>query len=267
MKNFCNKGWGYFSMMEEIFPEGGSTGNVSWRGSNGTLGPPLYPPPPPPPLQPSASSGSTVPVSEAAVYAPTITTQHTDNAQADPTRINIPTPATSVSAISKSAGKKRVHTMVFLDESNASSLPSSPLFSAPHRPTESSPSVPPSMQGASKRSQKSALQTREDDQRAQMITISTMQNAISNLCDTLSATFRDELTVVHDATRALYLIPSFAADPEKIFTLAEFFGNKQNISFASIFLSLRDEGRPGYAERLYTQHCAPDSSPAGPSTL
>ena len=157
--------------------------------------------------------------------------------------------------------------MVFPDESNASSLPSSPLFSAPHCPMESSPSVPPSMQGASKRSRKSALRTRKDDQCAQMITISMVQNAISNLRDTLSATFWDELTVVHDATRALYLIPSFAADPEKIFTHVEFFGNKQNISFASIFLSLRDKDRPGYAEQLYTQHCAPDSSSAGPSTL
>ena len=206
-------------------------------------------------------------MSEVAVYTPTIMTKHTDNTQADPTHINVPTPATSISAISKSVGKKRAHTMVFPDESNASSLPSSPLCSAPHRPTESSPSVPPSMQGASKHSQKSALRTWEDDQCAQMITISTVQNVISNLCDTLSATFQDELTVVHDATRALYLIPSFAADPEKIFMLAEFFGNKQNISFTSIFLSLRDEDRPGYAEQLYTQHCTPDSSPASPSML
>ena len=100
-----------------------------------------------------------------------------------------------------------------------------------------------------------------------MITINTVQSAISNLRDTLAVTFRDELTVVHDATRALYLIPSFAANKEKIFVLREFFADKANVSLASIFLSLKEEDHVEYAERLYTQHCAPDSSSAGPSTL
>ena len=213
---------------------------------------------------PSNTSSSTIPVCEAAVYASTITTQQANNSWINPTPINV---SASTTSTSKSTGKKWVHMMVFPNESNASLLPSSPLFSIPCHPTEPSPSAPSSMQGASKCSQKSALQTQEEEQCAQMITINTVQSTISNLHDILAIIFQNELTVVHDTTRALYLIPSFAANKEKIFMLREFFADKANVSLASIFLSLKEKDHVEYAKWLYTQHCAPDSSSASPSML
>ena len=89
-------------------------------------------------------------------------------------------------------------------------------------------------------------------------------------CSTLrvtSTTFRDELTVVHEATKALYLTPSFANDHNKLLVLGEFFSDKENVHKASVFLSFQDKDRAGYPERLYVQYCMPGmQGTSGPST-
>ena len=101
--------------------------------------------------------------------------------------------------------------------------------------------------------------------------INLVQNSISGLCDTLSTTFRDELTFVYEATKALYLIPSFANDHNKLLALGDFFSNKENVHKASVLLFFQDKDWAGYAECLYIQYCMPGtqgtSGPsAGPST-
>ena len=73
--------------------------------------------------------------------------------------------------------------------------------------------------------------------------INSAQNCISGLRNTLSTTFQDELTVVHKATKALYLIPSFVNDHNKLLALGEFFSNKENVHKASVFLSFQDKDR------------------------
>ena len=82
-----------------------------------------------------------------------------------------------------------------------------------------------------------------------------VQNTISSLCDTIFSTFRDELTIVHDASKALYLIPSFANDPQKLIALGNFFADKENVKKASFFLSLKDSEHCEYAKCLYAMHC------------
>lgn len=251
MKGFRNKGWGYFKTMEEIFPEGVSTGNASWRGSSGTLGLQSSTQPVPSTSSPSHASNAAV-TSHAAVVGAAATHQLT--------ALPLPHHTTSSTTTSPSVstdpvGKKRAFSAVFPDEGNTTSPASSPLFSAPPQvPLESTSSSIPSSR-ASKRSRPSATQVREEEQRNQLIMINSVQNTISGLRDTLFSTFRDELTVVHDASKALYLIPSFANDPQKLIALGEFFADKENVKKASFFLSLKDSERCEYAERLYAMHC------------
>ncbi|KAN0073706.1 hypothetical protein V8E55_011960 [Tylopilus felleus] len=154
MKAFRNKGWEYFSAMEEIFPEEVSTGSASWRGSSGTLGTQ-----PPPPGTSTSMPSSSASAASQVVYPPTVATQPPGSTHSSslPHHISPLTTSTpSITANPRVAGKKRLYSSIFppAEESSATSPTSSPLFSVPPPPATMSSSIPPSR--ASKRSRKSA---------------------------------------------------------------------------------------------------------------
>ncbi|KAN0081516.1 hypothetical protein V8E55_009140 [Tylopilus felleus] len=218
MKGFCNKGWGYFKTMEEIFPEGVSTGNTSWHGSSGTLG-----------LQ-----SSTQPVPS------TSSPSHASNAA-----------VTSHAAVVGAAATHQL-TALPLPHHTTSSTTTSPSVSTDPMKATPPPLLPPLCFQLLFKSLWKAhrlpflLAVREEEQRNQLIMINSVQNTISGLHDTLFSTFRDELTIVHDASKVLYLIPSFANDPQKLIALGEIFADKENVKKASFFLSLKDSPSAGH---------------------
>ena len=143
MKAFHNKGWGYLSLMEEIFPECQATGG---RAHRGTAGAPPGAPPGAALGAASDNSTSNVPSSDA-VHHPSTSNQHLPAAIASsaPSTImptTIVSGAPSTVSWSESAGTKCSHSMISPDDSASGITSPSHLFSSPqHRSTASSTHV------------------------------------------------------------------------------------------------------------------------------
>ena len=95
-----------------------------------------------------------------------------------------------------------------------------------------------------------------DDKRSNVVAINAVNNLIRTLNNTITTQFHDKLTVVSTTTGQLYQVPGLTSE------LGEYFA--MNESRASIFLSLWQEERAAYAQKLYNQFCAPNLA-AGPS--
>ena len=140
MKAFHNKGWGYLSLMEEIFPEGRATGGRAHHGIAGT------PPGAPPGAALGAASDnstSNIPSSDA-VHHPSTSNQRLPAAIASSALLTI-MPTTIISGApltvsrSESAGTKRLHSMISPDDSASGITSPSHLFLSPqHCSTASS---------------------------------------------------------------------------------------------------------------------------------
>ena len=118
MKAFCNKGWGYLSLMEEIFPEGWATGG---RAHCGTAGAPPGAPPGAALGATSNNSTSNIPSSDA-VHHPSTSNQHLPAA--------ITSSAQSTISQSESAGTKCSHSMISPNDSASRIMSPSHLFSS-----------------------------------------------------------------------------------------------------------------------------------------
>ncbi|KAG6375300.1 hypothetical protein JVT61DRAFT_3525 [Boletus reticuloceps] len=262
IKLFHNKGWGYYGLMKDIFPEGAATGGGSYRS---TVAVPSAPSTTSPghdelPINTVGASNPSNVSSHGVAYHLSTEDQHRSAIAAipSPAHASNPLPVPSVSqgtssVVSNTGSNKCSYAMLSPDETGTHSP--SHLFSASQPRTKCS-SLPPG--SARKRSRTSA--SRVGAQEAQevdwthLIMVNTVNNAIHSLRDTLSIGFRDRLTVVGDATKALYLIPSFSSDMDKVFAMGEFFAANENI--ASMFLSLREEDREACVNHLYTKHCS-----------
>ena len=255
MKQFRNKGWRYLEQMEDILPQGGATGALSYCGTIGV----------------SAIRGESQQVTSESADSPTSVTGGSvvSNAPAvafasgstmavntSPSALFLPSLVPTSSSIATAGSRpssKHPHSMISSDVADTSHLQSASL------PPSSLPSAPSQIsQGPSKRNRQKAATT--DDKRSNVVAINAVNNSIRTLNDTITTQFCDKLTVVSTATGQLYQVPGLTS--EQIMELGEYFA--MNESRASVFLSLRQEERAAYAQKLYNQFCAPNLA-AGPS--
>ena len=266
MRAFRNKGWEYYDLFCEIYPEGSATGRYAYHGTIGAT------------VATAASSSTTSQIegqlgnaaspdqsSLSAVYHPSV-----DSQQGIPTlalsHLPVPhyIPATTLPhipvseampSIASRSSNKRSHTVLSQDESVVASTQ---LFtgSVPLTNTSSVPDSGPA--GPKKRSRTSVSRTgathgSQDENRNQLIAIHTMNSAIQNVRDTITTGFRNSLSVVSDATKELYNVPGFKSNSDKVLVVAEFFASNKNR--ASMFLSFHPEEHAVYVERIYKEHC------------
>ena len=85
-----------------------------------------------------------------------------------------------------------------------------------------------------------------------LIMVNQVNSAIHALRDTITMGFKDKLTVVSEATKALYNIPGFMEKPSKIPKLGMIFAQNENL--AAMFLSLVDGEWVKCAINLYDKH-------------
>ena len=85
-----------------------------------------------------------------------------------------------------------------------------------------------------------------------LIMVNQVNSAIHALHDTIMMGFKDKLTIVSDATKALYDIPGFMEKPSKIPKLGMVFAQNENL--AAMFLSLADSEWVKCATNLYDKH-------------
>ena len=203
MKAFHNKGWGYLSLMEEIFPKCWATGGMAHHGTAGA----------PPGAPPSAALGAAGNNSTSNV--PSSNTIH------HPSTLNQCLPATIVSGApltiswSESAGTKCSHSMIFPDNSASRITSPSHLFSSlQHHSTASSTHVSKCSQ-TSATSQAATMGVKGQDPNL-LIMVNQVNSTIHALHDTIMKGFKDKLTVVSEAIKALYSISGFMEKPSKI---------------------------------------------------
>ncbi|KIN96161.1 hypothetical protein M404DRAFT_33478 [Pisolithus tinctorius Marx 270] len=206
MKPFCNKGWQYLPMMEDIFPQGGATSSHAF--CPGVLNPML-----------TATTDSNFMVS--VPPNPMTTTDSTTSVPSVP-----PSTATF--------GRKRSFTVMSTDITETASP--SLLFSRNQHP----PTTPISSIHSSKCSQmstQSSSKMQPQPSGSHTVAVILIGNTIQRLGDQLATTFMDPLIAVQTATQMLYK-DSKIPPHHRAFMMRQFSGISNP---ATIFIALPDE--------------------------
>ena len=164
----------------------------------------------------------------------------------------VPT-SSSIATAGSRPSSKRLHSMISSDVADMYLQSASLLLcSLPSAPLQIS-------QGPSKHNWRKAATT--DDKWSNVVVINAVNNSIQTLNNTITTQFRNKLTVVSTATGQLLVSQVPGLTSEQIMELGKYFS--MNKSRTSILLSLQQEERAAYAQKLYNQFCASNLA-AGP---